>query len=169
VPNATTKFVVDHGELNMTGGATLQLCSTTLLLADGSIPTSNGTIPADNTYKGQLAMGGNSSVDWTAPNASPNSLPTAAQLANFEDLAFWTETSAQSNINGSASSMVLSGVFFAPNANPFSINAGSGSITEDAQFIVRYLSLSGGGQLNLRANPNNVVLVPYVNGFRLVR
>ena len=169
-PSATTKFVVGHGQLNMTGGGTLQLCSTTLLLADGNIPTANGTLPGDNSYKGQLSMGGGANIDWTAPNTNSTSQPTPAQLYYFlEDLAFWTETSAQSNINGSGSGMVLSGVFFAPNANPFSINAGSGSIVADAQFIVRYLSLSGGGQLSMRANPANIVLIPYVTGYRLVR
>lgn len=169
-PTATTKFVVGHGQLNMTGGGTLQLCSTTLLMADGSIPTVNGTPPDNNNYKGQLSMGGGANIDWTAPNTNPTNQPTPAQLYYFlEDLAFWTETSDQSNVNGSGSGMVLSGVFFAPNANPFAINAGSGSIVADAQFIVRYLSLSGGGQLSMRANPANVVLIPYVTGYRLVR
>jgi hypothetical protein len=29
--------------------------------------------------------------------------------------------------------------------------------------------VSGGGTLNMRANPNDVVLTPYVGGFSLVR
>ncbi|MDQ1515597.1 MAG: hypothetical protein QOE80_1427 [Actinomycetota bacterium] len=169
VPAATTKLVISHGNLNMTGNSNFALCSTTLLMGDGSIPSTNATAPADNSYKGEVAIGGGGSIDWTAPNTNPNSLATATQLANLEDLAFWTETSDQSNINGSGSTLSLSGVFFAPNAHPFAIDAGSGTIVADAQFIVRYLSVTGGGALSLRANPNNVVLVPYVNGFRLVR
>ncbi len=167
---ATTRFVVGHGQLTTTGGSTLQLCSTTLLMGDGSVPTVNGTPPADNNYRGQLAMGGNSNLDWTAPNTNPTNQPTPTQLYYFlEDLAFWTETSNATNINGAGSSMVVSGVFFAPNANPFSINAGSGNIIADAQFIVRYLSLGGNGRLSVRANPANIVLIPYVTGYRLVR
>jgi hypothetical protein len=146
-------------------------------MADGStvatptsgIPASNGTIPADNTYKGTVKTTGGAIIDWSAPNVS-SMKATAAQLAELEDLAFWTETSDNSNINGSGTSMALSGVFFAPNANPFSINAGSGTIKADAQFITRFLDVSGtGATLSLRADPNNTVAIPYIDGFRLVR
>lgn len=168
-PAATTKFVIANGQLQMSGGPNLRLCSTTLLLGDGSIPTTNGTLPTDNSYNGPLSMTGGATVDWTAPNANNTGRATAAQLANLEDLAFWTESSTSSNINGSGSSLTLKGVFFAPNADPFKINAGSGTITADAQFVVRKLEASGGGVLNMRANPDDVVLVPYVAGFDLVR
>lgn len=163
----TTKFVLGHGSLDSSGG-TLQLCSTTLLLADGSIPATDGTGVSTNGYAGTLKMTGASNVDWIAPNTT-SVRSVAADWAKFEDLAFWTETSAATNLNGSGSLMTLKGVFFSPNADPFEINAGSGLITADAQFITRKLKVSGGGTLNMRANPEDSVLIPFVSGYRLVR
>jgi Flp pilus assembly protein TadG len=180
--NATTNFVIANGALTSGSSGVVQMCQTFMFLADGgTLPSSTsapGPAPADNGRNGVIRVQSGSTIDWTAPNMF-STKPTAANMATspFEDLAFWSEASgdggsghAPPHILTGGGSLRLRGVVFAPNANAFRINGGSsGAITQDAQFIVRKLALSGGAVLNMRANPEDSVSYPYFKGYDLVR
>lgn len=178
----TTKFVVANGGFSTGGGATLHLCGTTVIMGDDTgssatmpaIPATDGVDPYDNSFSGNFDLGGGTNIDWTAPNAASTPMEwnqTASQpyLDDFEDLAFWTEAADGNKLaGGGANNMV--GVFFLPNANPFTITGNGGQvILSNAQFIVRKLTMGGNGVLKMRPNPNDAVSVPYFSNFELVR
>lgn len=184
----TTKLVVAQGNLSTTGGANLHLCGTMLLMGDNSagggscpsptppaIPTRNGVAPYDNCFNGYISLAGGGALDWTAPNRTEDGMewnaPTdAPYLDTFEDLAFWTETAGSNNSISGGGGNTMKGVFFLPNADPFTITGNGGQVIQtDAQFIVRKLKLGGNGVLSMRPNPNNAVEFPYFSGFSLVR
>lgn len=178
-PSARTKLVVGNGRISASGGL-LRLCQTTLFMMDSSggtpcpVPAFDGDQPRDNTCKGNVSVAGQTVVDWTAPNVKndPDDLPTAADFAQLEDLALWSETSGS---GGSAWSVVgggglhLSGVYFTPNANPLSIGGGGTIDIEEAQIITRKLNVAGGGVLAMQPEAHNSVLIPVLGGFTLVR
>jgi len=176
-----TKFVISNGGFSTNGGD-LHLCGTMMLLGDATgsnanlppIPATNGVNPYNNSFNGRINLQGNGALDWTAPNASDTAIEwdqAAAQpfLDNFEDLAFWTEASDSSSLQGGGSNNMV-GVFFLPNANPFTISGNGGQVIQsNAQFIVRKLVMGGNGLLRMRPNPNDAIAVPYFSNFELVR
>jgi Flp pilus assembly protein TadG len=170
-PSKTTKLVIGGGPLSVgSGSSTFRACGTTVFLMGnaGSFPTSNGTTPANNSYNGNINIGSDGVLDWTAPNTT-TTMSVATDWEKFEDLALWTETSDGNSISGSNASMTLKGVFFTPNANYFDVNAGGAGITADAQFVTRKLNVQGGGTLTMTADPNNSVPFKIFSGFDLVR
>ena len=178
----TTKLVVARNSFSTSGGASLHLCGTMVLMGDGTgattvkpaIPSTDGVDPYDNTFDGIISLSGGGTLDWTAPNASSTPMEwnkTASQpyLENFEDLAFWTEASDSSSLSGGGTNNMV-GVFFLPNANPFNISGNGGQVIEsNAQFIVRKLIMGGNGLLKMRPNPDDAISVPYFSNFALVR
>jgi hypothetical protein len=178
----TTKFVIARGGFSSSGGATLRLCSTVVLMGDATgsnasmpaIPATNGVDPYDNDFHGPINLGGGTNIDWTAPNVSSTPMEwdkAASQpyLDDFEDLAFWTESEDGNKLAGGGSNNMV-GVFFLPNADPFTITGNGGQvILNNAQFIVRKLVMGGNGVLRMRPNPNDAVSVPYFSNFELVR
>jgi len=179
-PSARTELVVGEGRINASGGL-LRLCQTTLFMMDGAlaagscpIPTVDGTAPGDNTCAGNVSVAGGSVVDWTAPNVKddPDDLPDDTDFANFEDLALWSETSGAGgsawSVAGSGG-LFLSGIYFTPNANPFTLGGGGSINIREAQFITRKLNVVGGGLLAMRPEAHNSVLFPVLGGFTLVR
>jgi hypothetical protein len=70
---------------------------------------------------------------WTAPKEGP-----------FAGLAYWAETPGSYTMAGGAG-MELSGVFFTPEANEFSLTGGGSWGQQAAQFISYRLKVSGGG------------------------
>jgi hypothetical protein len=165
----TTKVVVGNGQLNSGSTGLLRMCSSTLFMMDGTLPSTQGTAPGSNAFNGPMSVTGQGTLEWTAPNVNDTGPPTTAQLLNFEDLAFWSETSDSHSIGGTGASLTLKGIFFTPNANPFKINAGGAGITADAQFITRKLEVSGGGTLAMTADPNNSIPFSIISGYSLVR
>lgn len=173
-----TRFVVTRGPFEAnSSGTQVALCNTFLLLADGTLPTSPGTPPADNSSNGRILVGSSSVLDWKAPNqVDTQVLDGDPLLGDFEDLALWTEYSGNGSPGNAAriggqGSVVTSGVFFLPNANPFNI-AGGGTGAElnaDAQFVVRKLRLSGTVRLKMAPTPNNAVRTPKFVGADLIR
>jgi len=182
----TTKFVVARGSFSTGGGSTLHLCGTTVLMGDSTsgggscpnvpaIPATNGVNPYDNCFNGYISLSGGGSLDWTAPNVTSTPMEwdkSASQpyLDDFEDLAFWTESSSNSNSLSGGGSNNMVGVFFLPNANSFHITGNGGQvILSNAQFIVRKLVMGGNGVLKMRPNPDDAISVPYFSNFELVR
>ena len=175
-PAARTKLVVGSGRVVGEGGngKVLRMCNTTVYLMDDSgspgcpVPTSDGAAPYDNACAGSIRVAGNNKLEWTAPNVNMVSAPTAAQLDELEDLAFWTETQLGSSIEGNGG-VLLSGIFFTPNADPFRVGGQGDYDIEDAQFITRKLQVAGNGTLTMRPQPHNSIQIPVLGGFTLVR
>lgn len=98
---------------------------------------------------GFVKMTGGSAPIWSAPTEGP-----------FKALALWSDfASNQYQINGGAS-MALTGVFFTPEAVPFSISGGSPVAQQSAQFISRQLAISGGANLTMAPDEQNFVSIP---------
>lgn len=185
--SAVSRMVLGNGRLVVNGGpgSTLRLCQTVVLLADSNasgcpIPTSDGVAPYDNSCRGNIRVGGQASVDWSAPNVNDVSAPTSAQLANFEDLALWSETKAcaqgepgcqdnhQHNVAGQGN-LTMAGIFFTPNAAPFRVAGNGFQNTTDAQFFTRRLQVAGQGQFRMSPQPQNAIGIPVLGGYTLVR
>jgi hypothetical protein len=182
---ASARIVVGTGAF--TGGAqsAFHLCQTTVLMANElqsgcpvPIPPTigPGLAPYDNACSGFVDVNAGGAMDWSAPNQMPITTPTAPVdqrvpfWNNLEDLALWTEASHASSVGGGAS-MAISGVFFLPNASPFTISGhGNQTIAANAQFVARRLSVQGSGTLYMRPNPNDSFTLPLISTtFSLVR
>lgn len=163
--------VVGSGRFSSTSGDLLRLCQTTLITMGNTVGmptyTDPGAAPADNTRNGNLNVTGGD-ADWSAPNAKPTTPSVAADWAQLEDLAFWTETSAESRIVGNGD-FTLEGIFILPNANPFKIGGTGVQKVEDSQYLTRKLVAAGGGELKMKPDPNNSFLIDYEGDFALVR
>ena len=98
---------------------------------------------------GHLSFGGGGSPIWSAPTEGP-----------FRGLAYWNEHASGAFSVSGGSSMSLSGVFFTPYANPFSISGGAPAVQQDAQFVSRKVAISGGGTLNLAPRESEAISLP---------
>lgn len=183
---ASAQIVVGTGQFAGNAQSAFHLCQTTVLLANdlpvgaGACPVpptpplgSTGLAPYNNTCNGYIDVNAGGDMDWTAPNHLPvTATASEKQTAwdNLEDLALWTEASHGSSVGGGAS-MTLTGVFFLPNADPFTISGhGNQTIPANAQFIARKLSVQGQGTLYMRPDPSDSFVLPiYVATFTLAR
>lgn len=173
--NRTTTMVVQAGALDVGGGSTsvLRMCQTAVVMASGysatggpstAWPTTPGAAPYDNSFNGEVTIGGQGTVEWTAPNAVPNAPATASDWQKLEDLTLWTETSVDSSIGGQGT-VRLAGVFalpncFGTNGNGFTLGGtGSQQINANAQFWTRKLRLAGQAILEMAPNPNDSIPV----------
>lgn len=174
------RLFIREGSLETNGGV-LQMCNTTLIMmggqSDACLPATSGTAPTETPCgagagTGTVKVGGTASQDWTAPNQR-GAADTAVQADwdNFEDLAMWSETygTGPDWQMAGGGSMYLSGVFMVPNANPFNIKGGGLQDVENSQYVARKLRVTGGGTLTLRPNPYDVITIPIVGGYGLVR
>jgi hypothetical protein len=189
-PGQANTLGLFRGTYDVRSGGYVRTCFTFAFLASGGnkVPSSNGTPPCpsvDNPllcdgYTGNFNLQAGGLAHWTAPDLESRPFcqpglpadvdcyePTAAGR-EFEDLALWTEAAISNALNGGASSRV-SGIFFLPNADEFSL-AGGGSlpIELNAQFITRKLHISGGATLALTPDPNDAITVP-TSSYTLVR
>lgn len=169
------QVVVAGGALTVTNGV-LQLCRTTLLMTHNPanrcrIPSTDGTAPVSNSSTppaacaGRIDVSGRAVLDWTAPNTLNT---VASSFSNFEDLAFWTETSGGNKAEGNGA-MRMGGIFVTPNADPFRIAGNGTKNTTDAQFLTRRLQVAGNGTLSLSPDPENAIAIPSIGGYSLVR
>jgi hypothetical protein len=176
---ASAQIVVGTGSFTGGAQAAFHLCQTTVLMANSlqsgcSVPVPPtigfGSAPYDNACNGYVDVNAGGAMDWSAPNRKPTTPAVQADWDNLEDLALWTEASHVSSIGGGAS-MTLTGVFFLPNANPFTISGhGNQTIAANAQFVARKLSVQGQGTLYMRPDPNDSFTLPLVSTvFNLVR
>jgi hypothetical protein len=126
-------------------------------LRNGDVNMSSGTFVADyvTVYEasGVVKVTGGAPPTWLAPTEGP-----------FAELGLWSEQSASTfQINGGAG-VTLSGVFFAPEAVPFSLSGGGDWGQQSAQFITYRFSVSGGGTLTMVPNPQSFVNQPAKSG-----
>ncbi|HVR79779.1 MAG TPA: hypothetical protein VMS99_15485 [Acidimicrobiia bacterium] len=100
--------------------------------------------------------------------AGPDSLVWIAPLdGNFEDLALWAEAPLQFEIKGQAGN-TLEGTFFTPLANPFSLTGQGDQLQTAAQFLTRFLHLSGQAQVLMTPDPERSTRLP-IRGVLLIR
>lgn len=154
-----------NGKITTGAQSKFKACQTTVYMAGLASPRPDND---NNTDAGFISIGGAGGVDWSAPNQDTR--PACSEVTppypacyrptdperEFEDLAFWTESSALSAVGGQGN-IFLTGIFFLPNA-PFQFDGQAvQNIDRDAQFIARTLDMSGKGTLVLRPDPNNAV------------
>ena len=165
-PGHPNRLVVGHGSLKVGSGFTARMCQTFTYLASGydKVPTVNGTNPClCNSYSGTIEVISGATVDLSAPNEITGRLPTAAELAAtnpFEDLGLWVEAGGGTNGLTGGAATKLRGVFFLPNADPFTL-AGGGTLPIElsAQFVSTTLKVTGGATVNLVPNPEDSIPV----------
>ncbi|MEJ7764206.1 MAG: hypothetical protein WKF86_01805 [Acidimicrobiales bacterium] len=161
-----TSMVVADGSFGLGAGGIAHLCSTFMLMASGygTIPTTDGTAPCNTCsgYQGTVAIGSGSTIDWTPPNLVTGGRPTPAQrlTSPFEDVALWTEAGGSNNQVSGGGSSALAGAYFFGNADPFTLNGGSGATVNRAQFIARRMVVGGGSVVNLAIDPLNSLPLP---------
>jgi hypothetical protein len=167
-PGHSNRLVVGNGSMKVASGFTARMCQTFSFLASGygRVPTVNGTLPCGSscsTYTGTVEVTAGATVDLSAPNEITGRLPDAAELMTtnpFEDLGLWVEAGGGNNGLTGGAATKLRGVFFLPNADPFTL-AGGGSLPIDlsAQFVSRTLKVQGGATVNLVPNPEDSIPV----------
>lgn len=195
VPGAKAQLVIRRGDMNSSGGSSpglLRLCNTTVIMqgsdigsatpADpgGCLPTTWGIAPTPTPCPGSLP--GTSPVslsgltDWTAPNSIGDmaTLTPAAKQTLWdggEDLTLWTETYGDGPTYKMAGggNMHVAGVFFVPNAYPFTITGSGAQDLTNAQYITRTFAVDGGASLTMGVDPYNAVAPPTLDPFSLVR
>jgi hypothetical protein len=101
-------------------------------------------------------VGGSGGLTWTAP-----------LLGNFEDLALWSEAFLPHEIGGQAGN-TLTGTFFTPFSNPFTLTGQAGQFQTDAQFITRRLEVKGQGEVKMHPDPDRQTRIP-IREVRLIR
>jgi len=127
--SAKAAFIYQRaGDINITGG-TLNLQKTAFVQKNGFLLV-NSSPPT-----------------WLAPTEGP-----------FSGLAFWSETSSNKFQMAGGAGVLLSGVFFTPEAAPFSLSGGGTWGQQSAQFISYQLTVTGGGIANLVPDLNLVGL-----------
>jgi hypothetical protein len=176
-PGHANRLVVGKGSVKVASGFTVRLCQTFTYLASGydKVPTTDGTLPCSSPcsgYLGTINISSGSTVDLSAPNEITGRLPADSELDTtnpFEDLGLWVEAGGTANGLAGGASTRLAGVFFLPNADPFSLTGG-GSLPIDlsAQFVSTSLKVTGGATVNLVPNPEDSIPVRIPN-FLLVR
>ena len=165
-PGHANRLVVGHGSLKVGSGFTARICQTFTYLASGydKVPAVNGTNPCVcNSYSGTIEVTSGATVDLSAPNEITGRLPTADELATtnpFEDLGLWVEAGGGTNGLTGGAATKLRGVFFLPNADPFTL-AGGGTLPIElsAQFVSTTLKVTGGATVNLVPNPEDSIPV----------
>lgn len=170
-PVSTTpraRLIIGAGSISANSGGNVRLCSTSVILVGGSptgcVPTQVGTEPTSTPCNGRITLGG--PTTWTAPDRLDLN-PTAADYLDLEDLALWTEADGSHDVGGGGV-MTLSGVFFLPNGE-FKVHGGAAQNVENAQYIARKFRADGGSNLLMAPNPYDVITIPVVGGFLLVR
>jgi hypothetical protein len=129
--------VIRHGDFYKVAQASLYLPRTMVYLNDGAIDFG----------------GGSGDLDWTAPTGA------GTGETQFEDLALWSESSAQHSLGGQTGNH-LEGTLFTPNADPFSLTGQAGQFQARAQFLTRRLEIGGQGEVRMAPDPDRVTLVP---------
>jgi hypothetical protein len=110
-------------------------------------------------HSGVVNLGGGAGADsliWTAPLAG-----------NFEDLALWAEAPLVFQIGGQSGNS-LTGTFFTPLADPFTLTGQGGQFQTQAQFLTRRLEVKGQGEVRMTPDPDRSTRIP-LRGVLLIR
>lgn len=100
--------------------------------------------------------------------AGPDTLRWVAPVAgNYEDLALWAEAALVFNIGGQSGN-TLTGTFFTPFGNPFTLTGQGGQFQTNAQFLTRRLEVKGQGVVKMVPDPDRSTRIP-IRGVILIR
>ena len=148
-----------HGELHINPSPSED--HVVVIRAGNLLKRAQSTIRLEQTFvylmNGAIDLGGGAGgLVWTAPIGGV-----------FEDLALWSESPAEHGIGGQAGN-TLTGTFFTPYANPFSLTGQAGQFQTDAQFVTRKLEVKGQGKVLMAPDPDRQTLIP-VRGVLLIR
>ncbi len=124
-----------------------------IYVKNGNWSVTGGVVNVKKTFvyqaSGYLKIAGGAPPTWTAPTEGP-----------FNGISYWSELpSSNFQINGGAG-VTLGGVFFTPEAKPFSLAGGGNWGQQHAQFISYQLAVSGGSNANLVPDPSGVAIPP---------
>lgn len=162
------RLVVGDGSFKIGSSFTARLCQTFTFLASGfgKVPATNGTVPCLTTactnYSGTINIQSGATIDISAPNEITGRWPTPAELTStykYEDLAMWIEAGGTANTIAGNGLAKFKGMFFLPNANPFTYTGGSsgnqvvGNTDLSAQFVSDTMKVAGNSTANFFPNP----------------
>jgi hypothetical protein len=133
-------YVRDEGDLLKGAFSEITMERTFVLLEEGRINL----------------VGGDGGLTWTAPLGG-----------NFEDLALWAEAPLSFQIGGQAGNS-LTGTFFTPMSDPFTLTGQGGQFQTDAQFLTRRLHVLGQADVRMHPDPTRQTLIP-IREVRLIR
>lgn len=172
-----TSLEFTAGDLVLTGGIDLRSTSS-LLINQGSgqdhfvfvrkegtngtiLKNAQSTLVLERTFvylaDGAVDLrGGDVELTWTAPVSG-----------TWEDLALWSEGKILHQIGGQAGN-TLTGTFFTPFAEPFTLTGQGGQFQTEAQFITRRLEVKGQGEVKMKPDPDSSTLIP-IRAVRLIR
>lgn len=133
-------------------------------LRDGDLTKgAQSTLVMDQTFvylhTGRISIGGGAGADsliWTAPLAG-----------DFEDLALWAEAPLVFDIGGQGGN-TLTGTFFTPLGDPFTLTGQGGQFQTSAQFLTRRLEVKGQGVVRMVPDPERSTEIP-IRGVMLIR
>jgi hypothetical protein len=131
--NAAWMYMRD-GTFTQAGGSGLLMNSTTLIQA-----------PIDGN---NVDIGGGQAI-WSAPEVGP-----------MTGLALWSEGFSGSFRLRGAGGVELQGVFFTPEANPFTLRGSGDMNPQEAQFISRRVDVAGGGAIRLYPMGTQMIVIP---------
>jgi Flp pilus assembly protein TadG len=130
-------------------------------LRDGDVNITGGQLNINRAFvyaaTGYVKVNSSPPI-WNAPTEGP-----------FGYLALWCDMPATSNSTSKFSmaggtGVQLSGVFFTPEAAPFSLTGGGTWGQQNAQFVSFQVQVSGGGSLTMAPDPQKSVKVPTLAG-----
>ncbi|HEY3673693.1 MAG TPA: hypothetical protein VGN51_22350 [Acidimicrobiia bacterium] len=130
-------------------------------LRDGDINITGGQLNVNHAFvyaaTGYVKVNSSPPI-WNAPTEGP-----------FGYLALWTDMPATSNSTSKFSmaggtGVQLSGVFFTPEAAPFTLSGGGTWGQQNAQFVSFQVQVTGGGTLTMAPDPQKSVKVPTLAG-----
>lgn len=148
-PNSSDVFLyIRDGTILKRAQSTLILNRTFVYLEDGAVDIRAGssTPPATCEEDQSQVIG----ICWTAPETEDG---------DFEDLALWSETHLPHQIGGQGGNN-LSGTFFTPMAEPFSLDGQASQLQFRAQFVTRRLEVKGQGVVEMTPDPDRTTPIP---------
>jgi hypothetical protein len=127
------------GDINVTGGV--------LTINHAFVYSASGYVKVNS-----------SPPTWIAPYEGP-----------FSYLALWCDMPSTSNSTSKFSmaggtGVQLAGIFFTPEAAPFTLSGGGTWGQQNAQFVSYQLQVTGGGTLTMAPDPTKSVKVPTLAG-----
>jgi hypothetical protein len=130
-------------------------------LRDGDINITGGQLNINHAFvyaaTGYVKVNSSPPI-WNAPTEGP-----------FGYLALWCDMPATSNTTtkfsmAGGTGVQLSGVFFTPEAAPFTLSGGGTWGQQNAQFVSYQVDVTGGGSLTMAPDPQKSVKVPTLAG-----